>query len=371
MSNSSSVIFHLDMDSFFASVESNRRDIKDEPIVVCVYSGRSEDSGAVSTTNYDAREYGIEAGMPIKRAKKIAKKYEEETGQNFHFFPVDKDYYSHVSEEIRDTVLESYTDKIEQASIDEFYMDLSDRVEDIEGAEKLAEEIKDEVKKKFDLTCSIGVASNKLVAKIASDRNKPDGITVVPEEKIEDFMYSLDLSDVVGIGKKTIERLSSLDINSVRELAEAEEKPLIEEFGKKLGPKLIEKAKGVGSTEVEEREQKQISRITTLKENSGDYDYISNYLSELAEQLEERVNEKSVFYRTVVLITIDTDLQMRTRSTTMRVSSKGGEEIFEKGKELLKEFLENFDGELRRVGLKVGKLEKARGQKKLGEFSGD
>ncbi len=362
------IILHIDMDSFFASVESKRRGIIDEPIVICVYSGRSEDSGAVSTANYLAREYGIKAGMPIRRAKKIAKENEEELGKKFHFIPVDKEYYKKVSEEIRSKILENYADRMEQASIDEFYLDISDEVDNWEEAGEIGDNIKESVKKNFDLSCSVGIGPNKLVAKIASDRNKPDGLTLVKTENVKDFLFSLDLEDIHGIGSKTVERLFSLGIYSVRDLSKANVRSLIEEFGENLGPKLKMKSKGIDDSEVKERRQKQFSRITTLKENSNDFEYISGYLEDLASELEKRLGRENLFAEKTALITIDTNLKMRTRSKNFDVPSRKREIILSVGSELLKEFLNDFDGEIRRVGLRVMDLKELDGQKKLLDF---
>ena len=361
-------ILHVDMDSFFASVEAKRRGIKKEPVIVCVYSGRSEDSGAVSTTSYEARKYGIEAGMPIKTAKRIAKEQEEKTGEKFHFVPVDKDYYRQVSTEIRDSILVDYSKKIEQASIDEFYLDITDRVSNWEEAEDLGKTIMEKIKSEFGLTCSVGIGPNKLVAKIASDQNKPDGITVVPESEMERFMRSLELKDIHGIGQKTLEKLSNLEIESVSALADARLQPLKEEFGEKLGQKLIEKARGQGSVEVEEKLQKQISKITTLKENSDDFEYMKEYLDDLASELIRKSNEKGFLFKKIVLITIDTNLQMRTKSVSLKVPLRDRGILLEEGRGLLKNFLEGFDGEIRRLGLRVADLEKSEGQKKLSDF---
>jgi DNA polymerase IV (DinB-like DNA polymerase) len=353
-------VLHVDMDAFYASVERNRKDLEG-PIVVCVYSGRSEDSGAVSTCSYDARELGIHAAMPIKRAKKLA----EKSGKDVHFVAMDREHYREVSDEIREKVFENYAEKVEQASIDEAYLLLE---EDIEEAEEIAENIQAEVLENFGLTCSIGVAPNKLVAKIASDREKPSGLTVVRSEDVEDFMNGLELGDIHGIGGKTIEKLEDLGIDSVESLAQADEQVLIREFGENLGLKLKKKSRGVDDSEIEVQDQKQITRITTLKENSSRASYIEKYFPELADDLMEKIGEKKVGFRKVSLIVIDTEIEMYTRTTTLKSHIQDRETIIEKGKELLEEFLEYFDGEVRRIGLRVLDLKEFADQSNLEEF---
>jgi DNA polymerase IV (DinB-like DNA polymerase) len=353
-------VLHVDMDAFFASVERNRKNLEG-PIVVCVYSGRSEDSGAVSTCSYDARELGIHAAMPISRAKKIA----EESGEEVHFVAMDREYYRKVSDRIRKEVLEKYSEKVEQASIDESYLEV-DR--DIEDAVETAEEIQRKVKEEFDLTCSIGVAPNRLVAKIASDREKPEGLTVVREDEVESFMQDLELEEIHGIGDRTVEKLENLGIDSVADLAEADESVLVREFGENLGLKLKQKAQGKDSSEVGEEKQKQITRITTLSENSDRASYIEKYFPDLADEIMEKVEEKEVGFRKVSLIVIDTEIQMHTRTTTLKSHVQDREEIIENGEKLLKDFLEEFDGEVRRIGLRVLDLKEVGSQRSVDEF---
>src|SRR4030067_634377 len=169
------IILHVDMDYFFAQCEEREHpELKGKPVVICVYSGRGGDSGAVSTSNYEARKFGIKAGIPISRAKKL--------NPDAIFLPVNMGLYRSKSNEIMD-MLRGFSDIVEQESIDEAFCDITDKVADFDEAKKFAAQIKDAIRQKVGLTCSIGVAPNKLIAKIASDFKKPDGLTVVkPEE---------------------------------------------------------------------------------------------------------------------------------------------------------------------------------------------
>ncbi|MFB6099979.1 MAG: DNA polymerase IV [Candidatus Nanohalobium sp.] len=353
-------ILHVDMDAFFASVERNRKSLEG-PIVVCVYSGRSEDSGAVSTCSYDARDLGIHAAMPIVRAKEIV----EESGEDVNFVAMDREYYRDVSDRIREAVLENYSDKVEQASIDEAYLELDKSIGD---ATETAEEIQEEVLEEFDLTCSIGIGPNKLVAKMASDREKPEGLTVVHEDEIEEFMRDLELDDIHGIGERTVEKLEELGIDSVENLAEADKSLLVREFGENLGMKLKKKAQGKDDSEVKDRDQKQITRITTLGENSSRASYIVKYFPDLADEILEKAEEKGVGFRKVALIIIDTEIEMHTRTTTLKSHVQDREIIIEKGEELLESFLEEFEGEVRRVGLRILDLKEVGDQQSLEDF---
>lgn len=355
------VILHVDMDAFYASVEAQRRNISG-PLVVCVYSGRTEDSGAVSTCSYEARELGIHAAMPIKNAKKIA----EESNQEVNFVGMDKNFYDQFSDDIKEEILEKHAEKIEKASIDEFYLELE--TENFEEAENIAGKIQASVKEDFGVTCSIGVAPNKLVAKIASDRDKPEGITVVKLENIEEFMRGLDVEDIHGIGGKTAEKLENLGISSVKDLAEAEPAKLVREFGENQGLKLKRKANGEDDSEVKENLQKQVTRITTLEENSRSFNQIKKVFPELASEIMDVLEEKNVDFGAVSLIVIDTDIEMSTRSKTLKTRVRDQEVIIDEGENLLEDFLEASESVLRRIGLRVSDLKKRGGQKSVEKF---
>ncbi len=353
-------VLHVDMDAFYASVEKNRKDLKGA-VVVCVYSGRTEDSGAVSTCSYEARELGIHAAMPITRAKDIA----EKSDQKVHFVGMDKEYYRNVSDSISDEIYDKYAEAIEQASIDEAFLKID---EDMDQAVEIAEEIQGEVRREFQLTCSIGVAQNKLVAKIASDQEKPKGLTVVWENEVREFMYNLELGDIHGIGEITKKELEALGIDSVEKLAEAKTALLVEEFGENLGLALKEKAQGKDSSEVKPQDQKQITRITTLGENSNRSSYIKKYFPDLAEEITEKAEKKGVGFRKVSLIVIDDEIQMHTRSSTLKSNVQSKKHIIQNGEKLLKDFLDVFSGQVRRIGLRIGDLKEIKDQSSLREF---
>src|SRR3989344_221772 len=167
------VILHLDLDSFFASCEEQRNPaLKGKPVVICNYT-RGLDSGAVTTANYVARKLGIKSGMPVSFARRAAKNAVDAV-----FLPTDIDYYSQVSDQVMQ-LLQAYADAFEPASIDEAFLEVTQRLQgDFGKAEALGRELKARILEKTGLTCSVGIASNKLLAKTASDFRKPDGLTV-------------------------------------------------------------------------------------------------------------------------------------------------------------------------------------------------
>ncbi|MFB6265540.1 MAG: DNA polymerase IV [Candidatus Nanohaloarchaea archaeon] len=354
-------ILHIDLDAFFASCEKRRNpELEGKPVVVCVYSGRGKDSGAVSAADYSAREYGIHAGMPISEARDLAEDAEEDVA----FLGADKEYYSEVSQEVMD-IVEGKTAEAEMASIDEAYALVE---KGYEGALEVAEAVKEEVRSR-ELTASVGIGPNKLVAKMASERDKPDGLTVVRPGEIENFMEDLPVGKLHGVGPKTVEELEEMGIKTVDELEKAERKDLVERFGEKKGISLYRKARGEGSRQMENQEPKQLSSLTTLKENSRDRDAIFPVLEEMAADVMDRVEDRGWRFSTVTAILITSGLDTRTRSTSFKTFSDSRERFTGTVKDLARGFLEdNPDAVIRRVGARASGFERG-GQKTLGEFS--
>ena len=171
-----------DFDYFFAQCEELRNlALKDKPVVVGVYSGRTEDSGAVSTSNYVARKYGVKSGLPLFMAKRKLE------GTDAVFLPVDHVYYDQISDRIMQ-IFRGYAGSLEQVSVDEAYMDVTEQVEgSFEKAKDYAQKIKADVKVQVGISFSVGIGPNKLVAKIACDSQKPDGLTIVHPEEAKSF----------------------------------------------------------------------------------------------------------------------------------------------------------------------------------------
>jgi DNA polymerase IV (DinB-like DNA polymerase) len=356
---------HVDLDYFYAQCEENRKpEIRGKPVVVCVYSGRTESSGVVSTSNYLARTYGVKAGIPIIRAKKLL-----ETVDSV-FLAMDHPYYEHISKRIMD-ILRGQGDPFERMGIDEAFIEISARTNgDFDPAEGIATDVKRQLLTEEQIICSIGVAPNKLVAKIASDERKPDGLTIVRPEEAASFLSQMAVSRIPGVGKKLEERLQKINVKTIGELTMLSSATLVENFGKTLGGYLFRAARGEDDEPVREREQPtQLSRIGTLKRNTHDLAEMLPLLSELATAVTTKLNEKRMACKSVAVVAILNDLSIHTKSKTLEQPTADERNIKMAAHDLMREFLDSMPGSLvRRVGVKVSSLSKLAGQTDISNF---
>ncbi len=361
------IVMHVDLDYFFAQCEE-RRDpsLKTKPLVVCVYSGRSAESGAVSTTNYLARQYGVKSGIPIMTAKRILK------DTDAVFLPVDQQFYGQVSGRIME-IVRGFGDAFERGGIDEAFIEVGDKAQgDFGRAKALATEIKNAIRSKEGLTCSIGIGPNKLIAKIASDYQKPDGLTVVAPAEVKEFQSPLPVGKLIGIGKKTEERLHREGISTVGELAKFDVEKLCQMFGRNLGRYFHNAANGVDNEPLEATEERdQISRMVTLKENTRDPSNIIPVINELAGEVKSKVEEEGLTFRSVGVIAIMEDLSTHTRSRTLPSYTRDLEGLKGVAGELLQHLIRETDLEIRRIGVRVSAFQKATGQKALSDYLAD
>jgi len=354
------VIMLVDFDYFFAQCEELRNpSLKEKPVVVCVYSGRSEDSGAVSTANYIARKYGVKSGIPIFLAKRKLK------DKDAVFLPVDHDFYDEISERIMD-ILRGYADLFEQVGIDEAYLDVSQRVRgDFDKARDVAQKIREEIKSRQRITCSIGVGPNKLVAKIAADNQKPDGLTLVKPEDVQSFLLPLPIGRLIGVGRKTEEKMEILGIKTIGDLARYDVQQLIGLFGKSLGIYFHEASNGIDDEPVQEKgETESISRISTLKENTRDLQIILEKTNQLCNDIHAELLQRRLSFQQVGIIAVMTDMSIRSRSRNLENPTTELETFKRIVKELIERFLKQSEMEIRRVGVKVSNFVKEQSKQK-------
>ena len=359
------VIMLVDFDYFYAQCEELRNPaIKDKPIVVGVYSGRTEESGAVSTSNYIARKFGVKSGMPLFLAKRKLE------GADAVFLPVDHQCYDQLSERIM-LILRGYTTSLEQVSVDEAYLDVTEQVEgSFEKARNYAQKIKDDARNQVGISFSVGVGPNKLVAKIACDSQKPDGLTIVKPEEALAFLRPLDVDRLLGVGKKTSTKMAELGIKTVGDLAKYDMQKLVAVFGKTLGIYFHNAANAIDNEPVQEQgEAESISRIGTLKQDTRDLEFILQKTDELTEDIFKEVTEKKLNFKTVSIYAVMTDLSSKTRSVTLEQPAKDKEAIKRNTKALFEKYLLESTLEIRRVGVKVsGFIKEEPQQKRLSSF---
>ena len=353
------MFIHVDMDYFFAQAEELRHpEYRGKIIVVCVYSGRTEDSGVVSTVNYEGRRHGIHSGQAIYMAKKRAPPADSV------FLPVDHVYYQETSDAI-DAVIRKYDESAERTSIDEWFL----RVERI--PEETARALKSEIAEKTRLTCSVGVAPSRLGSKMAADRSKPDGLLVLDSLGERRLIEESDVEKVVGIGKKTAEALHALGVEKVKDLKKLDRIGLIERFGKKTGAWFVSLAEGryYDLLQYAEEEQVEVSRIGTLKERTRDAGELAAKVAELEKDNKEWLRRNNKFFRTIGLSFVTDDMKAHTRSLSFRNPRGWAEDCSEEVVALIRQFLAENDRDVRRIGVKYTNFVDVSGQSTLaGEF---
>jgi DNA polymerase IV (DinB-like DNA polymerase) len=342
------IIFHVDMDSFFASVEIREKpELKGLPVIVGSDPKGGSGRGVVSTCSYEARRYGIHSAMPISQAYRLC--------MDAVFLPVNMKLYAGVSAKIME-LLRGFADRFQQVSVDEAYLIPGPEVRNFEEAALYALKIKDEIQRQERITCSIGVGPNKLIAKIASGFQKPDGLTVVRPVDVKEFLFPLPVSKVPGIGKKTVNTLKSLGITKVEELANCNVQLLSKRFGK-IGFRMKQLANGLDFGEIRENESlKSISRHGTFAEDTNDPVKITNSLDLLAESVHSSLLKHRFFFKTVTLTIRFDDFSTYTRSKTIPRWTSDISLIKRTAKLLLSEFIGSR--KLRLVGVGVTKLRK-------------
>lgn len=344
------------MDHFFTAVETREHpEYKEKPVVVGADPKEGKGRGVVSTCNYEAREYGIRSGMPISRAWKRC--------PHAVYLPVNYKLYAEVSSKIM-KILRKYADKFEQWGIDEAFLDVSTKVKDYEGAKRLAQRIKQEVYRKEELTCSIGVGPNKLVAKIASDFKKPDGLTVVEEKDVEAFLVPLPVNKLLWVGKKTTQKLNELGIKTIGDLADYNSSLLAEKFGV-WGTQIYLSAHGIDKSEVQERwEVKSMSRDTTFEEDTSDVNHILETLDALAQDVHKQLVESNFTCKTITVKIRYENFETHTHGRTLPFLTDRLRDIQKTARELIREFLRH-ERKVRLVGVRLSGLVSTEKQRRL------
>ncbi len=331
--------------------------------MVCVFSGRTEDSGVVATANYVARESGVKSGMPIVLAKKKVQ------GTDAAFVRMERAKYEEVSDRLMEHVREN-VGVFEQTGIDEAFFDVTQITsEDFGRGKEIATKIKEVVFASERLTCSIGMGRSRVVAKVASDFRKPDGLTVVLPEETESFLNPMPVTRLYGVGPKAAEALEGLGIRTVEELSKASGADLEPRFGRKLALYLKQVASGLDDEPVTpNREPTQFSRIITLKQNTRDPEIVLGQLDVAINDLQRRLNSQGVSFRALTAIAILTDLSTKTKSKTFESPLSDLPALRPEILVLVGELAGSVEREFRRVGVRVSDLTRSEDQTSLTQF---
>lgn len=347
------IIFHLDMDSFFASCEFARNpELKNKAVVIGSDPKEGTGRGVVSTCNYNARKYGIHSGQPISTAYKKC--------PTATFIKPDIPYYKTLSNKVMEIILQ-YCTIIEPASIDEAYMDMSDNCENFKHAAVIARTIKKEVKQKLNLTCSIGIAPNKSTAKIASDINKPDGLTIVTPHKIIEFLHPLKIKKINGIGKKTAQILNENKIFTIKDIADTPISVLTKHIGS-YGKRIHDIANGIDYSKIYYNpDSTSISREHTFEIDTNDKEELIKIINTISDKIKSQLDREKTNSKTISIKLRYEDFTTITRAKTLYTYTNNLNAIKETSIEL---FGNNYEEnrKVRLIGVKLSNFSK-RGEK--------
>ena len=367
------IILHVDMDAFFAACEERYNpQFRGRPIVVGADPKQGMGRGVVSTASYAARKYGIRSAIPISTAWRLADEARRRGEPETVFLQGNHRLYREVSERIM-AILAKDADAFEEASIDEAYLDVS-ALGSFEEAEARARALKVDILKAEGLTCSIGIGPNKLVAKIASDFQKPDGLTVVRPEDVQHFLDPLPIRRIPGIGPKGEAVLRQKGVRTIAELRQVACAELVEAFGK-WGEDLYKKARGISESEVSnEWEPKSVGEQETFEQDTLAAGFILERARELAGAVFRRFQQDGFrAFRTVVVTVRFADFATTTRSRTAPKPMATRQALEGEMLRLLLPFLDQRGNprrkKIRLIGVRVEKLDSSRATTSLDKDS--
>lgn len=309
-------ILHIDLDAFYASIEQrDHPEYRGKPVIV---GGSPDRRGVVATASYEARQFGVHSAMPSRTALRLC--------PSAIFLPARFEVYRAVSQQIM-VIFRRQTPLVEPLSLDEAYLDVTATIRDLDKAAQLAREIKRQIREQTELTASAGVSYCKFLAKIASDRNKPDGLTVITPEEAPAFLDALPIEKFFGVGKVTAARLRDLGIQAGADLKRLGEERLHELLGKH-GSQLYRYACGEDDRPVEPvRERKSVGKEVTLERDIRDRGEMERILERLATQVERRLVELELAGKTLTLKVRWSNFDLVTRATSRTQGFQLAEEM--------------------------------------------
>jgi DNA polymerase-4 len=352
-------ILHVDMDAFYASVEQrDNPELRGKPLVV----GGTTNRGVVAAASYEVRKFGVRSAMPIAEAMRRCP-------QLIRVAPR-MSRYKEVSIQIFD-VFREYTPLVEGLSLDEAFLDVTASYALHGSGPNIARSIKQAIRERTQLTASVGVAENKLVAKIASDLDKPDGLAIVTADNCRDTLDPLPVSVIPGIGRQTLTRLHAVDIRTIAELRLAPDHDLEPIFGR-FAQRTRERACGIDNRPVvSDREEKSISAEETFDVDLSDRQQMDRELLALSETTSRRLRKSQLQAGTIQVKIRQSDFQTFTRQKSLQPPTNNTDQIFGIARQLLTSWLErNPDARIRLLGVGSSKLSPAE-QRDLFDFEAD
>lgn len=341
-------ILHIDMDAFFAAIELRRHpELAGRPLVI---GGRGDPTkrGVVSTASYEARRFGIHSGMPLRTAFHLC--------PDAIFLPVDFQAYETVSQQIK-SLLKEFSPVVEDAGIDECFLDISHAEV---APVPLAQEIKRRIKAATGLSCSIGIAPNKLLAKIASDMDKPDGLTLITEKDIEERIWPLPVRKLLGVGPKTEARLRELGVSTIGDLAAVSMETLVARCGAAHGAYLQRAAQGIDDSPlVTHWEPKSMSRETTFETDVSDGRMLEDKLTQLTRDVVVRMKQEHYRCRRVTVILRYADFETHTHTLPLPAATDDLDVIGEAALDCLNLF--PLAKKVRLLGVRLSDLQQPKG----------
>lgn len=354
------LILLVDMDYFFVACEELRNPkLKGKPTVVGADPKTGRGRGVVSTCNYEARKYGIHSALPISIAYRLK--------SDAVFLPVDYEYYEKVSAMVM-SALRPFADKFEQVSIDEAFMDVSKKAGSYEAALELAKQAKQKLNDELHLPCSIGIGPNKLMAKMASEAAKPNGIKLVKEEEAKKFLEEMPVDKLYGVGRKTTEKLEAMGYKKVGDISHANPMNLMDKFGT-YGIDLHKYANGIDESEVQENyEVKSIGRERTFDEDTSNADQIIQKIKEISHEVIEEIRKNGFAFKTVTLKIRYSNFEEHLKSKSLNRLSNDEVAMVDAALELFWKYYDKSEL-IRKIGVRVSGLAKYKGQKKIVDYA--
>ena len=336
------MILHIDMDAFFAAIEQrDNPSLRGKPVII---SGRSKRS-VVSTASYEARKYGIRSAMPVFQALKKC--------PHLLIIPGNMSKYKANSQKIME-ILSLFSPIVEPVSIDEAFMDISGCERLFGTPRQMAGQIKKRIVETVSLTCSIGIAPLKFLAKIASDMQKPDGLTLISKEAVPDFINTLPIQKVPGVGKRAMKQMADLRIQTLGDVKKFSLPILTGKFGK-MGPHLLELASGIDSGRVStSRKRKSISSETTLSDDISAFETVKQILLDRSQSVGRQLRKKHLLAHTVFIKLKFSDFSQITRSMTIDTGICTSNAIFNHAVSLYKKV--KLKKKIRLLGVGVSSL---------------